>query len=116
MMTYPEGMSNLNVEYAEGIQLAYGGYSKRDQTARRFTVTLFKQKHLTSLMYWFKESSRLEEPIELSNIHNEVTLRAEIKAAHKRELFIKEQKRKGEAMITDDLQVELGSALQWERW
>ena len=116
MMTYPEGMSNLNVEYAEGIQLAYGGYSKRDQTARRFTVTLFKQKHLTSLMYWFKDNSRLEEPIELSNIHNEVTLRAEIKAAHKRELCIKEQKRKGEAMITDDLQVELGSALQWERW
>ena len=65
-------------------------------------------------MYWVKDRCRLEETTEFSNKHNEVTLRAEIEAAHGRELCRKEQMRKGEAMITDNFQVKLESALQWE--
>ena len=63
-------------------------------------------------MYWVKYKGRPKEPTEFSNTHNEVTLRSEIKAAHEIELCRKEQKRKGEAIITDDFQVKLESELK----
>ena len=39
-----------------------------------------------------------------------------IEEAKERESRRKEQKRKGEVMITGDFQVELESEIQWERW
>jgi len=116
MMTEPEGIGHLIDEDAEGIQAACSGYAKRTPAARRFVVTRVQQKRLISLMYWAKDKRRLDEPIEFANTYNEGTLRAEIEAAHERETCRKEQKRKGEAMLTDDFQVKLESAIQWERW
>ena len=66
-------------------------------------------------MYWVKDRCRLEETTEFSNKHNEVTLRAEIEAAHERELCRKEQMRKGEAIITDEFQFSFESEVHWER-
>ena len=39
MMTDPEGIVHLNVEDAEGIQLACSGYAKRIPVVKRFTIT-----------------------------------------------------------------------------
>ena len=65
-------------------------------------------------MYWVKKKRTLEELTDISNTHNEATLRSETKVAQKRDFCRNEQKMKGEAMITDNLQVKLESALQWE--
>ena len=62
MLTYPEGISHLNIEYSEGIQSACSGYAKRTPAERRFTITQVQQKRLTLLMYWVKDNRRIEEP------------------------------------------------------
>ena len=115
MLTEPEGIGHLNDEDAEGIQSACSAYAKRP-TATRFTVTRVQQKRLISLMYWVKDKVRLGEPTEFADTYVEADLRGEIEAAQEREVCRKEQKRKGEAMLTDDFQVKLESAIQWERW
>ena len=67
-------------------------------------------------MYWVKDKVRLGEPTEFAATYIETDLRGEIEAAQEREVCRKEQKRKGEAMLTDNFQVKLESAIQWERW
>ena len=65
-------------------------------------------------MYWVKYKVRLGKPTEFAGTYAKADLRAEIEAAQEREVCRKEQKRKGEAMLNDDFQVKLESAIQWK--
>ena len=112
----PKENCHLNVKDTEGVQWAYSAYAKRTPSARRFMVTRVQQKRLTSLIYWVKDKCTLEEPAEFSNTHNEVTLRVETEAEHKIELWRKEEKSKVEAIMMENFQVNIESALQWESW
>ena len=112
MLTEPEGIGHLNDENAEVFQAAFRGYAKRTPANVIFVVTKVQQKILVSLMHWVKYQRRLGETTKIFKNFDETTLSTMIKETNKQESCRKEQKRKGEAMITDDLQVKLESAIQ----
>ena len=57
MLTENKGIGHLNDEDEEGIQEAYGGYSKRNLA--NGIVTRIQQKLLVLLMYWVKDQLQL---------------------------------------------------------
>ena len=109
MLTEPEEIRHLNDEYAEGIQSACGGYAKRTLSNVWFVFKMVQQKRLVSLIHWVKDQRRLREMADIFNDVDELTLRTMVEEANERDSCIKEQKRKGELMITDDFQVKLES-------
>ena len=116
MLTEPEGIGHLNDEDAEGFQAACGGYTKRTRANGILVVTRIQQKQLILLMYWVEYQRQLGEMTNIFNNADEHTLHTMTEEANGRESCRKEKNRKGEAMITDDFQVRLESAIQWERW
>ena len=116
LLIAPEGMRNLNDESTEGMIAKFQDYGCRDVDDGEIIFNRVQQKGMISLKDWVKEKVRLQEEAEFET----GTTRAEsIKAteeAPERKEFRINQKNIGESLITTELQVQLETATQWDRW
>ena len=116
MLSPPEGIRHLQYEDADGIQSACSGYARRTASKENFTVSRVRQKQLISLMHWVKDKHRLAEPAKFPLGTKQIQFTEAIQAANERKQCRVDQKKKGESLLTNDFQVNLESADQWERW
>ena len=116
MLSPPEVIKHLQDEDAEGIQSSCSGYSRRTASNEKFTVNRVIQKRLISLMHWFKDKHRLAESANFLLGTTQIQFTEAIQAANKRKQCRVNQKKKEESLLTNDFQVKLEYADQWERW
>ena len=116
MLSSPEGIMYLQDEDADGIQSACSGYARRTISDGNFTLRRVRQKRLISLMHWVNDKHRLAEPAGFPIGTTQLQFTEAIQAANERKQCRVDQKKKGESLLTNDFQVKLEAANQWERW
>ena len=116
MLYPPEGIRHLQDEYSDGIQSAYSGYSRNTASNGKFTVSRVRQKRLISLMHLVKDKHRLAEPAKFPLETTQIQFTEAIQAANERKQCQVDQEKKGESLLTNNFQVTLKAADQWERW
>ena len=67
-------------------------------------------------MYWVKDRHRLAEPAKFPLGTTQIQFTEAIQAANERKQCGVDQKKKGESLLTNNFQVKLEAADQWERW
>ena len=67
-------------------------------------------------MHWVKEKHWLAKYAKLPLKTTQIQFTEAIQAANERKQCQVDQKKKGESLLTNDFQVKLESADQWERW
>ena len=116
MLSPPEGIKHLQYEDSDGIQLACSGYARHTASNGKFTVSRVRQKRLISLMHWVKEKNRLAESAKFTLGTTQIKFTEVIQGANERKQCRVYQKKKGESLLTNNFQVKLETADQWERW
>ena len=67
-------------------------------------------------MHWVKDKNRLDEPSGFPIGTTQLKFTEDIQAANERKQCRVYQKKKGESLLTNNFQVKLEAANQWERW
>ena len=116
MLSPPEGIRHLQDEDADGIQSACSGYARRTAANGNFNVSRVRQKRLISLMHWVKDKHRLAEPAKFTLGTTQIQFTEAIQVANELKQCRVDHKKKGESLLTNNFQVKLESADQWERW
>ena len=114
MLSPLEGIRHLQDEDADGIQSACSGYSRRTALNGNCNVSRVRQKRLISLMHWFKDKHRLAEPAKFALGTTQIQFTEAIQAANERKQCRVDQKKTGESLLTNNFQVKLEAADQWE--
>ena len=107
---------HLQDKDAEGIQSACSGYARRAISNGKFTISRVSLVRLISFIHSVKDKHRLAEPSKIPIGTTQLQFTEAIQAANERKQCQVYCKKKGGSLLTNDFQVKLESAYQWERW
>ena len=91
-------------------------FQTRTDANGKFNVSRVMQKGIISLMHWVKDKYRLAEPAKFPLGTTQIRFTEAIQAANERNQCQVDHKKKGYSFLTNDFQVKLEAADQWERW